>query len=525
MTNIYQQKITIYEKEIKHLENELAQLENNIKEIPQEEYLKEKEKIEYYIKRESEKVKQLKEFEKTYNEEIEKINSLKESANVVEERKNKIIKELNNLENNIKEITEEEYLSEKEILNYYKQKEEEQLKKIECDINLSKEKLTKGINDLKIDEIQKENIIEEITKIEILKENKIVIDKKQEEEIIKKQIEYKKEIEKTKKEIKYFENLLKILKENPQMMSEEETIETKKYFNESIENLKNKLNELYSKIKKENEDSSLLNDLNNESRKKQIVEDNTKELSKIEEDNIEKPIEVVSTKKWKTDKKKVLIALGLVAVTIAIVVALQALIPAIVAASQATTISTMASSMINNAGLWHAVSLASEQAALHGANTALASLIGEMTGNAAIFNSVSGVWTFGGVELGTFAANAAQTAATAAAKVTSLSNLTGALSIGGLGLTAVGTLVTNKSNEYYRYNNKIKSLKSKIKNGKTIPNSVFFNMSGEIHRNDNLTTKEKNKLIIKLSKMITKKEELDDVIYDEEGYTNGRKVR
>lgn len=167
------------------------------------------------------------------------------------------------------------------------------------------------------------------------------------------------------------------------------------------------------------------------------------------------PIKVVSRNVWKwvkEHKKEILIALGLIALTIAVIVALQALIPAITAAINASQVSALSTAMVTNGNLWGSATVA-EQVALHGGNTALAPFIQSLTGASAVYIPATGVWTIGGVELGQFASIAAAKAAAASAKVAALSATVVVTSIGGIGLLGAGLLSKSKNQNQFSQNN------------------------------------------------------------------------
>lgn len=167
------------------------------------------------------------------------------------------------------------------------------------------------------------------------------------------------------------------------------------------------------------------------------------------------PIKVVSRNVWKwvkEHKKEILIALGLIALTIAVIVALQALIPAITAAINASQVSALSTAMVTNGNLWGSATVA-EQVALHGGNTALAPFIESLTGASAVYTPATGVWTIGGVELGQFASIAAAKAAAASAKVAALSATVGVTTIGGIGLLGAGLLSKSKNQNQFSQNN------------------------------------------------------------------------
>ena len=178
----------------------------------------------------------------------------------------------------------------------------------------------------------------------------------------------------------------------------------------------------------------------------------------------EPKLKVVAKKTWnwiKTHKKQILIGLGLAALAVAVVVGISYLLPAIQAAMQASQVSTLSTAMLNNGALWHGA-IASEQVALHGANTALASMIEAMSGSKAIFDTATGVWTIGGAGLSQFAGAAAANAAAASAAVSSLSNAAMGLGLTGLGLTGLGLLSKNKSSKYKELAKAIATLEKKM---------------------------------------------------------------
>lgn len=177
-------------------------------------------------------------------------------------------------------------------------------------------------------------------------------------------------------------------------------------------------------------------------------------------------LKVVAKKSWKwvkDHKKQILIALGLAAVTVSMIVVINQLIPAIMAAAKASQVSSLATSMLNNASLWHTASVG-EQVALHGANTGLSSVISTLTGKGALFDAISGSWTIGGGTLGEFAIDAAAKASAAMAKVSSISSTALGFGIGGIGLTGIGAIISNKnrSGKYVEYKNQIKTIRDKI---------------------------------------------------------------
>ena len=221
----------------------------------------------------------------------------------------------------------------------------------------------------------------------------------------------------------------------------------------------------------------------------------------------EPKIKVVAKKacKWlNKHKKQILIAVGISLLIAATIVALQYLIPAITAMLKTGEVASLSGAMLNNGALWHGA-IASEQAALHSANTALASAIQTMTGSEAIFNVGSGVWTIGGLELGKFAAAATANAAAAASTAASISNGILGLGISGLGLTGLGAIIKEKSPAYENINQKLKELEKNIAyfTHEEFKNNIDILVEA-INTNENLTEDEKKRLVKKANKLIDK---------------------
>ena len=220
-------------------------------------------------------------------------------------------------------------------------------------------------------------------------------------------------------------------------------------------------------------------------------------------------IKVVAKKSWewiKTHKKQILIAAGITALVVASIIAFQALIPAITSMMESSYISTLSTSMVNNGILWHS-SVAAEQAALHAANQAGASIINVITGASTSFDAVTGVWTIGGQSLASFASAAAETAAVASAKVASLTALTQGTVIGGLGLTGLGLILPNekKSAEYKEIDKVIKNISRNIDNFQEEDVINQCNMIiNYIHTSVHLSDKEKQVLLKKVERILKK---------------------
>ena len=235
-----------------------------------------------------------------------------------------------------------------------------------------------------------------------------------------------------------------------------------------------------------------------------------------EETKVEEPkVKVVARRacKWiNKHKKQILIAIGISLLIVAVIVALQYLIPAITAMLKTGEVASLSSAMLNNGALWHGA-IASEQAALHGANTALASAIQTMTGSQALFDVGTGIWTFGGTELSQFAASAVANAASATSAATAISNGVLGLGITGLGLTGLGAILPKaKSEAYKKILSSIKDLKRNIANmsHEEVEQKVA-QIIAEIKSAEGLTESEKNRLINKSDKIIDKSASLEDV--------------
>ena len=223
-------------------------------------------------------------------------------------------------------------------------------------------------------------------------------------------------------------------------------------------------------------------------------------------------IEKRSAWQWaKDNKKKVLIIAGLTALTVATVVAFQQLIPAIISSQKANNVSTICKSMMSNANNWH-TAVASEQAALHGANTALGSIIETLTGNKAVFEAGSGIWKFGqsGIELSAFAKETALAAAKASKKVITLSRTAGALGLAGLGSIGFGSLLNGRSSAYGKYKENMKVFSAQVRNNEV--DSEFYKniveFATQINNDNSLTDSEKRNLKRKITILCDKAEEM-----------------
>ena len=227
----------------------------------------------------------------------------------------------------------------------------------------------------------------------------------------------------------------------------------------------------------------------------------------------EPKIKVVAKRacKWINEhKKQILIAVGIALLIVAVIVALQYLIPAITTMLQTSQVATLSSAMMENGALWHGA-IASEQAALHGANTALASAIQSMNGSQALFNTTTGIWTIGGTELGKFTTAAIANAASASSAATAISNGVMGLGITGLGLTGLGAILPKKSAPYKNILKSIKDLKKNLANmsHEEVQQKVA-EIVAQINADANLTDSEKQRLTGKSNKLINKSEKLVD---------------
>lgn len=160
----------------------------------------------------------------------------------------------------------------------------------------------------------------------------------------------------------------------------------------------------------------------------------------------EKPIKVAGRKAWnwvKKNKKKIIIALGITAITVAVVMLFAQLMPAITALSQAQQLSAITGTMVNNAASWHGASAAGK-AALHLANEGLAKSVMSLTGKTALFNSSTGIWTFAGTELANLAATATTAVTAQVAKVAAISKIAAILGTSGLGVSGLGMLASRR---------------------------------------------------------------------------------
>ena len=219
-----------------------------------------------------------------------------------------------------------------------------------------------------------------------------------------------------------------------------------------------------------------------------------KPLEKNQEPN--QKHEVVEKKPWqwiKKNKKKILIATGVAAIGVAVALGSTELSSLLSQAAKATSVSNLANSMLNNSSMWQN-SIASEQAALHSANTALAGAIKSISGTSLSYNPASGIWNVGSASLQQFAQSASNLAANEMAKVSALSHTVASLAAGGAILSSFGLLSKEKSKPYINYLKLIEEEKNNLNK------DALDVMKISIDQNYELTDREKRKLINKINK-------------------------
>ena len=219
-----------------------------------------------------------------------------------------------------------------------------------------------------------------------------------------------------------------------------------------------------------------------------------KPLEKNQEPN--QKHEVVEKKPWqwiKKNKKKILIATGVAAIGVAVALGSTELSSLLSQAAKATSVSNLANSMLNNSSMWQN-SIASEQAALHSANTALAGAIKSISGTSLSYNPASGIWNVGSASLQQFAQSASNLAANEMAKVSALSHTVASLAAGGAILSSFGLLSKEKSKAYVNYLKLIEEEKNNLNK------DALDVMKISIDQNNELTDREKRKLINKINK-------------------------
>ena len=193
------------------------------------------------------------------------------------------------------------------------------------------------------------------------------------------------------------------------------------------------------------------------------------------------------------NKKKILIATGVAAIGVAVALGATELSSLLSQAAKATSISNLANSMLNNSSMWQN-SIASEQAALHSANTALAGAIKSISGTSLSYNPASGIWNVGSASLQQFAQSASNLAANEMAKVSALSHTVASLAAGGAILSSFGLLSKEKSKAYVNYLKLIEEEKNNLNK------DALDVMKISIDQNNELTDREKRKLINKINK-------------------------
>ena len=204
-------------------------------------------------------------------------------------------------------------------------------------------------------------------------------------------------------------------------------------------------------------------------------------------------------------KKQILIALAIAGIIATVILAFNALMPAITSAIKAAEISSISTSMISNSALWHGAEVAT-QSALHASNVTLASALENLIGSTALYNSATGVWTIGGMELTSFAVSASTAAesalATAAATTNTLLGIGSASSVLGV----AGCLLPKvKSEQYKKYNKEIKE----IKNADVFDQVKFEALVSTINADKTLKNNEKTRLMNNLKKIYDKNKDLN----------------
>ena len=219
-----------------------------------------------------------------------------------------------------------------------------------------------------------------------------------------------------------------------------------------------------------------------------------KPLEKNQEPN--QKHEVVERKPWqwiKKNKKKILIATGVAAIGVAVALGATELSSLLSQAAKATSVSNLANSMLNNSSMWQN-SIASEQAALHSANTALAGAIKSISGTSLSYNPASGIWNVGNASLQQFAQSASNLAANEMAKVSALSHTVASLAAGGAILSSFGLLSKEKSKAYVNYLKLIEEEKNNLNKDDLDVMKISIDQKNE------LTDRDERKLINKINK-------------------------
>ncbi len=200
-------------------------------------------------------------------------------------------------------------------------------------------------------------------------------------------------------------------------------------------------------------------------------------------------------------RKQILIALAITALVIAVITTFSYLIPALTSAAEIAEVSTLSTSMVNNAALWHTAD-AAVQTTLHAQNVALAQSLQNIAGIKTAYETATGIWTIGGMELSQFATAATMSAQNAIAATTTTANTLLGISTAGSLMGVLGAIVPNKkSDEYLKY-------KEKVQEWGALDTTAQHQLLKDIH-NSNLSDNEKNRLLKKIDKLQNKIENYD----------------
>lgn len=200
-------------------------------------------------------------------------------------------------------------------------------------------------------------------------------------------------------------------------------------------------------------------------------------------------------------RKQILIALAIAALVIAVITTFSYLIPALTSAAEIAEVSTLSTSMVNNAALWHTAD-AAVQTTLHAQNVALAQSLQNIAGIKTAYETATGIWTIGGMELSQFATAATMSAQNAIAATTTTANTLLGISTAGSLIGVLGAIVPNKkSDEYLKY-------KEKVQEWGALDTTAQHQLLKDIH-NSNLSDNEKNRLLKKIDKLQNKIENYD----------------
>lgn len=200
-------------------------------------------------------------------------------------------------------------------------------------------------------------------------------------------------------------------------------------------------------------------------------------------------------------RKQILIALAITALVIAVITTFSYLIPALTSAAEIAEVSTLSTSMVNNAALWHTAD-AAVQTTLHAQNVALAQSLQNIAGIKTAYETATGIWTIGGMELSQFATAATMSAQNAIAATTTTANTLLGISTAGSLMGVLGAIVPNKkSDEYLKY-------KEKVQEWGALDTTAQHQLLKDI-QNSNLSDNEKNRLLKKIDKLQNKIENYD----------------